>query len=184
MTTEQIDITDEALELVIDRTTREAGCARSRGRSPHRARRRREVAEGTATEKIVVRTENDIREYLGQTKFTSEWPSARRIRRRDGPRVDAGRRLDPVRRGDEDARKGKLTLTGQLGDVMKRARRPPSATVRATTIAFGIAKNFFDETDLHIHVPAERCPRMAERGRDAPHGARLSLTGSAPARVP
>jgi ATP-dependent Lon protease len=161
MTTEQIDITDEALELVIDRYTREAG-VRSLERQIAAIVRGVvvKVAEGTATEKIVVRTENDIREYLGQTKFTSEVAE-----RTEDPGVATGLAWTPVGgsilfvEATKMPGKGKLTLTGQLGDVMKESAQAALSYVRANHDRFGIAKNFFDETDLHIHVPAGAMPK-------------------------
>jgi ATP-dependent Lon protease len=161
MTTDQIDITDEALELVIDRYTREAG-VRSLERQIAAIVRGVvvKVAEGTATEKIVVRTEEDLREYLGQTKFTSEVAE-----RTEDPGVATGLAWTPVGgtilfvEATKMPGKGKLTLTGQLGDVMKESAQAALSYVRANHDRFGVAKNFFDETDLHIHVPAGAMPK-------------------------
>ena len=161
MTTEQIDITDEALEIVIDRYTREAG-VRSLERQIAAIVRGVvvKVAEGTATEKIVVRTEDDIRAYLGQTKFTSEVAE-----RTEDPGVATGLAWTPVGgsilfiEATKMPGKGKLTLTGQLGDVMKESAQAALSYVRANSDRFGIAKNFLDETDIHIHVPAGAMPK-------------------------
>jgi ATP-dependent Lon protease len=161
MTTEQIDITDEALEIVIDRYTREAG-VRSLERQIAAIVRGVvvKVAEGTATEKIVVHTEEDIRAYLGQTKFTSEVAE-----RTEDPGVATGLAWTPVGgsilfvEATKMPGKGKLTLTGQLGDVMKESAQAALSYVRANADRFGVAKNFLDETDLHIHVPAGAMPK-------------------------
>ena len=161
MTTEQIDITDEALEIVIDRYTREAG-VRSLERQIAAIVRGVvvKVAEGTATEKIVVHSEDDIRAYLGQTKFTSEVAE-----RTEDPGVATGLAWTPVGgsilfiEATKMPGKGKLTLTGQLGDVMKESAQAALSYVRANSDRFGIAKNFLDETDIHIHVPAGAMPK-------------------------
>jgi ATP-dependent Lon protease len=55
--------------------------------------------------------------------------------------------------------KGRLTLTGQLGDVMKESAHASVSYVRANAERFGISPRFVDETDLHIHVPAGAMPK-------------------------
>ena len=55
--------------------------------------------------------------------------------------------------------KGKLTLTGQLGDVMKESAQAALSYVRANADRFGIPRNFLDESDIHIHVPAGAMPK-------------------------
>jgi ATP-dependent Lon protease len=55
--------------------------------------------------------------------------------------------------------KGKLTLTGQLGDVMKESAHAALSYVRANADRFGVPRNFLDTTDLHVHVPAGAMPK-------------------------
>ena len=55
--------------------------------------------------------------------------------------------------------KGKLTLTGQLGDVMKESATAGMTFVRAHADDFGIDPNFNEELDLHVHVPAGAIPK-------------------------
>ena len=57
---------------------------------------------------------------------------------------------------------GKLTLTGQLGDVMKESALAALSYVRANAggrSAFGIPRDFLDKSDIHIHVPAGAMPK-------------------------
>ncbi len=55
--------------------------------------------------------------------------------------------------------KGKLTLTGQLGDVMKESATAGLTFVRAHSNNFGIDSNFIEENDIHVHVPAGAIPK-------------------------
>ncbi len=55
--------------------------------------------------------------------------------------------------------KGKLTLTGQLGDVMKESAQAAWTFIRAYALTLGIEEDFYDRTDLHIHVPEGATPK-------------------------
>jgi ATP-dependent Lon protease len=161
LTTAQIEVTDEALELVIEKYTREAG-VRSLERQIAAIARGVviKVAEGSVTETIVVRTEDDVRAYLGPVRYTSE------VAERTGDAgVATGLAWSPVGgsilfvEATRMPGKGKLTLTGQLGDVMKESAHAALSYVRANADHFGVPRNFLDETDLHIHVPAGAMPK-------------------------
>jgi len=161
MTAEQVDVTDEAIELVIERYTREAG-VRSLERQIAAIVRGVAVkaAEGTAAGTVVVRTEDDVRSYLGPARFTNEVAE-----RTEDPGVATGLAWTPVGgsilfvEATRMPGKGKLTLTGQLGDVMKESAHAAVSYVRANADRLGIPRAFFDESDLHIHVPAGAMPK-------------------------
>jgi ATP-dependent Lon protease len=55
--------------------------------------------------------------------------------------------------------KGGLTLTGQLGDVMKESATAALSFIRANAETIGISKDFFEDVDLHIHVPSGAIPK-------------------------
>jgi ATP-dependent Lon protease len=161
MTDAQIQVTDEALELVIEKYTREAG-VRSLERQIAAIVRGVvvRVAEGTVTDTIVVRTGDDVRGYLGPAKYTSEVAE-----RTEDPGVATGLAWTPVGgailfvEASKMPGEGKLILTGQLGDVMKESAHAALSYVRANADRFGVPRNFFDKTDLHIHVPAGAMPK-------------------------
>lgn len=54
-----------------------------------------------------------------------------------------------------------FTITGQLGDVMKESAQAALSWVRANATRLGIDSEFFENSDIHLHIPAAPCPRMA-----------------------
>jgi ATP-dependent Lon protease len=117
------------------------------------------VAEGE-TESRVVDNEDDVQEFLGPPKYTSEVAE-----RTSESGVATG--LAWTRVGGEilfiEATRmygsGKLQLTGQLGDVMKESAHAALSFVRTNANAFGIRKDFLEKSDLHIHIPAGAMPK-------------------------
>ena len=59
--------------------------------------------------------------------------------------------------------RGNLTLTGQLGDVMKESAQAAVSYARAHAKKLGIEEDFYQKLDIHIHVPPERFPKMVPR---------------------
>ncbi|MBR9980293.1 MAG: endopeptidase La [Desulfatitalea sp.] len=116
------------------------------------------VAEGKI-KKAAIKVE-DVTEYLGPVRFTAEAKS-----RMSTPGVAMGLAWTPVG-GDllfieATAMKGKkgLTLTGQLGDVMKESATAALSFIRSHAKELKIAEDFFDQHDIHIHVPAGAIPK-------------------------
>jgi ATP-dependent Lon protease len=161
MTAEQIDVRDEAIETVIDRYTREAGV---RSLERHIAAIVRAVVVQAAEDKVdgqvIVRTEDDLRRSLGPARFTNEVAE-----RTEDPGVATGLAWTPVGgailfvEATKMPGKGKLTLTGQLGDVMKESATAALSYVRANAERFGISRTFVEDSDIHIHVPAGAMPK-------------------------
>ncbi|MGD9237505.1 MAG: endopeptidase La [Desulfobacterales bacterium] len=155
----QIKFSQGALNKIISGYTREAGL---RNLEREIANVCRGVASKIATGKAKSVTINldDIHEYLGPIRFTSETKS-----RVSTPGVATGLAWTPT--GGEllfieaTAMKGKkgLTLTGQLGDVMKESATAALSFIRANAKKLNIEEDFFDVHDLHIHVPAGAIPK-------------------------
>ncbi|MFO0763100.1 MAG: endopeptidase La [Byssovorax sp.] len=160
LTSEQLEITDKALEEIIDHYTREAG-VRSLERQVAGVIRgvAVKVAEGEI-QKRRVDNEDDLHEFLGAPKYTSEVAE-----RTAESGVATGLAWTSV--GGEilfiEATRmygsGKMQLTGQLGDVMKESAQAALSFVRSNSLRFGIAKDFLDKSDLHIHIPAGAMPK-------------------------
>jgi ATP-dependent Lon protease len=157
---EQLQITDEAVEEVIEHYTREAG-VRSLERTIASVIRgvAVKVAEGDSTARTV-KSEDDLREFLGPIKYTSDVAE-----RTEETGVATGLAWTSV--GGEilfiEATKmfgtGKLQLTGQLGDVMKESAQAALSYVRTNAEKYGLAKDFLEKSDLHIHIPAGAMPK-------------------------
>ena len=156
---EQVTVSDDTLHVVIREYTREAGVRNLERRIADLLRKAaREVAEGK-TEQIEIDTDQ-AREWLGPRRF----PADPRKRTAD-PGVATGLAYTPVG-GDvlfieatAYPGKGKLTITGQLGDVMKESAQAALSWVRSHTEQLGLPENWFAEHDVHIHVPAGAVPK-------------------------
>jgi ATP-dependent Lon protease len=160
LTTEQVVITDDAIEEIIEHYTREAG-VRSLERQIASVIRgvAVKVAEGDNQQRTV-NDEDDLREFLGPIKYTSEVAE-----RTEETGVATG--LAWTSAGGEilfiEATRmfgtGKMQLTGQLGDVMKESAHAALSYVRANAERYGIAKDFMEKSDVHIHIPAGAMPK-------------------------
>jgi ATP-dependent Lon protease len=157
---EQLTITDEAVEELIEHYTREAG-VRSLERTIASVIRgvAVKVAEGDLTPRTI-KSEDDLREFLGPIKFTSDVAE-----RTEETGVSTGLAWTSV--GGEilfiEATRmfgtGKLQLTGQLGDVMKESAHAALSYVRTNAEKYGIPRDFLEKSDLHVHIPAGGMPK-------------------------
>jgi ATP-dependent Lon protease len=157
---EKLEITNEAIEEIIEHYTREAG-VRSLERQLASVIRgvAVKVAEGDHTRRVV-KSEDDVREYLGPTKYSSEVAE-----RTEETGVATG--LAWTSAGGEilfiEATRmfgsGKLQLTGQLGDVMKESAQAALSYVRSNAEKYDVARDFIEKSDIHIHIPAGAMPK-------------------------
>ena len=152
----QVATSDRALRVVIEDYTREAG-VRQLEREIGSIMRKiaRLAAEGKVKRRLSV-TEPKVRELLGRPRFVRDTRRRTRV-----PGVATGLAWTPVG-GDvlyveatAMPGKGKLTITGQLGDVMRESAQAALSWVRGQQ-ADG---TWFAEHDLHIHVPAGAIPK-------------------------
>jgi len=156
---ERLTISPGALRAVIREYTREAGVRNLERRIADLCRKTaREIAEGN-TDKVKIDARK-ARSWLGPRRV----PSDPRKRTAD-PGVATGLAFTPVG-GDvlfieatAYPGKGKLTITGQLGDVMRESAQTALSWVRAHSESLGLPDDWFAEHDVHIHVPAGAVPK-------------------------
>jgi ATP-dependent Lon protease len=162
----QISFSDTGLKAIISDYTREAG-VRNLERELGSACRKvaRQVAEGRLERKLSV-TAPKVRELLGRPRFQ---PDVKRRTREPG--VATGLAWTPVG-GDvlfveatampgNPAHPPRLTVTGQLGDVMRESAMAALSYVRghAHELVPGLAADFFATHDIHLHVPSGAIPK-------------------------
>jgi ATP-dependent Lon protease len=154
-----VSIGDDTLRVIVREYTREAGVRNLERRIADLFRKSaREIAEGRA-EEIAIDTDQ-ARAWLGPRRF----PADPRKRTAD-PGVATGLAYTPVG-GDvlfieatAYPGSGKLTITGQLGDVMRESAQAALSWVRSHSKELGLPENWFAEHDVHIHVPAGAVPK-------------------------
>ena len=159
LTPEQVQIPDDALRLLIDGYTRESG-VRQLERTIASVLRgvAKEIATGTRTQATVGPSE--VANHLGTRKFESDV-----VERTEVPGVATGLAWTPT--GGEilfieaslSRGTGRLTITGQLGDVMKESAQAAVSYVKSQAESLGIPLDAFRHWDLHVHVPAGAIPK-------------------------
>ncbi len=181
---DRCEINDDAIFEIIDSYTREAGVRNLERELGSTCRAVAvKVAEGNAKEHEVIGVD-ETREYLGPPKFVSEVAD-----RTSEPGVATGLAWTAVG-GDilfieatKMPGKGKLTLTGQLGDVMKESVTAALSVVRSRATALGLeAGNFLENIDLHVHVPAGSVPKDGPSAGVTMYTALVSLLTGHPVR--
>jgi len=193
LTDKQLSFTDDAIMKVIHDYTREAG-VRNLEREIGSICRKTAKSIAQNEESRGLADADQICEYLGPERFHSE--TAERV---DEPGVALG--LAWTQTGGEiifveaakirqNLRRGEsLTLTGQLGDVMKESTQTALSYVKSREKLLGIDPEFFDKYDIHIHVPAGATPKdgpsagitmataIASLATNTPVKEKLAMTG-------
>ncbi len=159
---EQITLTEKALVKMVMAYTREAGVRNLERRIADVCRA---VAVEVASGKILPGArravdEVDLPDMLGPEKFYNETAERTEI-----PGVATGLAWTAAG-GDilfieatKMPGKGSLTLTGQLGDVMKESAQAALSYLRSKSDSLGLAPNFLEKTDIHLHFPAGGIPK-------------------------
>ena len=162
LTASRIAFTDPGLRAIVADYTREAGVRQLERELGTICRKvARQVAEGNAKRKVTI-TEPRVRELLGKRRFFSE--TRRRTAR---PGVATGLAWTPV--GGEvlfiEATamlgSGRLTITGQLGEVMQESAQAALSYVRsnAAELVPDLPEGWFASHEIHVHVPAGATPK-------------------------
>jgi ATP-dependent Lon protease len=157
----RVAIADKALRLIIREYTREAG-VRGLERQIAAVLRKaaRQIAEGKAKAKTLRIDERRTRNWLGPRRFAGE------VRKRTSdPGVATGLAFTAVG-GDvlfieatAYPGKGRLTITGQLGEVMQESAQAALSWVRSHAATLEVPPEWFQENDIHVHVPAGAVPK-------------------------
>ena len=160
VTDKNVTFSDDAYQTIIRRYTREAGVRNLEREISSICRKiaRKVVTEGKSFSENV--TSEKITEYLGVPRY-------RPMMAEEKNEVGIATGLAWTEAGGEllvtEATlmpgKGKLTLTGQLGDVMQESAQAAMSYVRARADELGIAKDFNQRTDVHVHVPEGAIPK-------------------------
>jgi ATP-dependent Lon protease len=189
LTPERLAIPDKALRRVVREYTREAGVRNLERRIADLCRKSaRLVAEGRDG-KISV-SERRVRTWLGPRQFSGE------ARRRTADAGVATGLAYTAAGGDVlfvEAQaypgKGRLTITGQLGEVMQESAQAALSWVRSHSDKLGLPEDWFAGHDVHLHVPAGAVPKdgpsagitmataIASLVRDTPVAPDLGMTG-------
>ncbi len=159
LTAEQASFDDDAIRQIIRHYTREAG-VRQLERELSRALRKLAVRVAEGQNESVNIAAAQLQELLGAARFEDE--VAMRV---SMPGVATGMAWTPVG-GDIlfieaalAAGSGKLTLTGQLGDVMRESVQAALSLVKSRAPDLDISADRLDKSDLHVHVPAGATPK-------------------------
>ncbi len=155
----QLQITEKALEKMIHRYTREAGVRNLERRIASVCRKAdREILEEGKTRVRI--TEKNLEKYLGRTIYEFQ-------ERNKKDEVGIVRGLAWTSVGGDTLEievnlmpgKGNLELTGQMGDVMQESARAGISYIRSISPEYGLEKDYFQEHDIHIHIPEGAVPK-------------------------
>ncbi|MBI4651689.1 endopeptidase La [Candidatus Desantisbacteria bacterium] len=159
ITNSDIEIPTDTLQEIIEHYTKEAGLRNLEREIATLCRKVTKVLITGKQKKYVISKEK-VHEYLGNPKFFSEIAE-----RTNEPGVATGMAWTPYG-GDilfieSTSMYGNksLTLTGQLGDVMKESAQTALSLIRGRAKKYNIKENFFGNMDIHIHVPAGAIPK-------------------------
>ena len=178
----EFNVSDEAIREIIRHYTREAGVRNLERELSKLARKAvTEILKGT--KKSVKVTEKNIGDFLGVTKFRFG-----KAETEDQVGVVTGLAWTEVGgelltiEGVSMAGKGKMTVTGNLRDVMKESISAAASYVRSKAAEFGVEPPMFDRMDIHVHVPEGATPKDGPSAGTAMTTAIVSVMTGIPVR--
>lgn len=154
-----LTISDNALMTIIEGYTREAG-VRDLERQIQKIIRKAAVQIVRDNRKRIRITDGNIHVYLGARKFLRD-----EMEKEDQVGVANGLAYTAVGgttlsiEANITKGKGKVSLTGQLGDVMKESAQAALTYIRSISNEYGVEEDFINERDLHLHVPEGATPK-------------------------
>ena len=159
LTKGQLQIRDEGIQQIVRYYTREAGVRGLERKLASICRKTAKIIVSGEKKRVVV-TEQNVEEYLGKTMFHYG-----QAEKEDQVGVATGLAYTTVG-GDTlqievslSPGKGKLVLTGKLGDVMKESAQAAFSYIRSKVTELGIDPDFHEKNDIHIHVPEGAVPK-------------------------
>jgi len=179
---EEVKFTDEAILEIIRRYTHEAG-VRNLQRQIGAVLRKVALKKLQGEKPPFVITAEDVRKFLGTPRYISS--------KKEKPAVGVVTGLAWTELGGDimfieatklQGGKGKLILTGKLGEVMKESAQTALSFIRANADKYGINPEDFDKYDIHIHVPEAAIPKDGPSAGIALATALLSIFTERPVR--
>ena len=178
-----LTISDNALHRIINNYTREAG-VRSLERTIARICRKTARLLLEDGQKKVKVTGKNLGEFLGKSRYTFLMANKKN-------EVGIARGLAWTQAGGDTLEievivmpgKGEIIMTGQLGDVMKESAQTGISFIRSIADAYGIKQQFFQENDLHVHIPEGAVPKDGPSAGITMACAMLSAIAGIPVRA-
>lgn len=159
ITKSQLQIREDGIQKIVRYYTREAGVRSLERQLAAICRKTARIIVSNEKKRVVV-TEKNVEEFLGKTIFRYGQAELE-----DQVGVATGLAYTTVG-GDTlqievslSPGKGKLVLTGKLGDVMKESAQAAFSYVRSKAAELGIEEDFYEKNDIHIHVPEGAVPK-------------------------
>lgn len=159
MNKSQLQIREDGIQKIVRYYTREAGVRSLERQLAAICRKTARIIVSNEKKRVVI-TEKNVEEFLGKTRFRYGQAELE-----DQVGVATGLAYTTVG-GDTlqievslSPGKGKLVLTGKLGDVMKESAQAAFSYVRSKTEELGIEQDFHEKYDIHIHVPEGAVPK-------------------------
>ena len=159
LTSEQLTFSKHAIWKMARNYTKEAGVRQLEREIGNVCRKAAKEILTTDRKKIGV-TDRNIHKFLGKEKYTYQMANP-------APEVGIVRGLAWTSVGGDTLQievnvmpgSGELMLTGQLGDVMKESARAGISYIRSVSCKYGIAEDFFEKHDIHVHIPEGAVPK-------------------------